>query len=46
MHAFLNVIIFAALGAVLTSADVTVWRWQYWAILGCCIAASINALTW
>lgn len=46
MHAFLNVIIFAALGAVMVSADITVTRWQYWAIMACCIAACLNALHW
>lgn len=44
MHVLLNVIIFAALGAVMASADITVTRWQYWAIMACCIAASINTL--
>jgi hypothetical protein len=43
MHLFLDVIIFAALGAVMVSAGITVKRWQYWAILACCMASGINA---
>lgn len=46
MYLFLNVIIFAALGAVMVSADITVTRWQYWAILSCCMAVGIISALW
>lgn len=46
MHVFLNVIIFATLGTVLAIADISIEKWQYWAIMACCIAASINGILW
>lgn len=46
MNKWLNVILWAALGFLLTSAGVRPWSWQYWAIIVCVACISINALLW